>query len=62
MGRPALAPEHVKYPLAVRFTESQIRTLNEATAAEGVSRSEFMRQAVNQAAKRAARKAQQESF
>jgi len=59
MGRPAFADEFVKYPVPVRLTESQIRTLDEAAAAEGVSRSEFMRQAVDRAAKRAARRAQQ---
>jgi len=58
MGRPALTDEHVKHPVPVRLTESQIRTLDEAAAAEGLSRSEFMRQAVDRAAKRAARKAQ----
>lgn len=59
MARPALAPEHVKHPVPVRLTDSQIRTLDEAAAAEGLSRSEFMRQAVDRAAKRAARRAQQ---
>ena len=59
MGRPALTDEHVKHPVPVRITESQIRTLDEAAAVLGVSRSEFMRQAVDRAAKRAARKAQQ---
>jgi uncharacterized protein (DUF1778 family) len=58
MGRPALTDEYVKYPVPVRLTESQIRTLDEAAAAEGVSRSEFMRRVVDRAAKRAARKAQ----
>jgi uncharacterized protein (DUF1778 family) len=59
MGRPALADEFVKYPVPVRLTESQIRNLDEAAAAEGVSRSEFMRRVVDRAAKRGARKAQQ---
>ena len=59
MGRPALTDEHVKHPVPVRLTESQIRTLDEAAAVLGVSRSEFMRQAVDRAAKRAARKAHQ---
>ena len=59
MGRPALTDEHVKHPVPVRLTESQIRTLDEAAAVLGISRSEFMRQAVDRAAKRAARKAPQ---
>ena len=58
MGRPALTPEHVKHPVPVRLTDSQIRLLDEAAAAEGMSRSEFMRQAVERAARRAARRAQ----
>ncbi len=58
MGRPAFADEDKRHPLAVRFTDSQIRAITEAAAAEGVSRSEFMRQAVERAAKRAVRKAQ----
>lgn len=59
MGRPALTDEHVKHPVPVRLTESQIRTLDEAAAVLGISRSEFMRQAVDRAAKRAARKSHQ---
>ena len=58
MGRPAFADEHVKHPVPVRLTERQIRTLDEAAAAEGVSRSEFMRRVVDRAAKRVVRKAQ----
>ena len=59
MGRPALTPDQVKHSVPVRLTESQIRTLDEAAAVLGVSRSEFMRQAVDRAAKRAARKSHQ---
>ena len=59
MGRPALTDEQVKHPVPVRLTESQIRTLDEAAAVLGISRSEFMRQAVDRAAKRAARKSHQ---
>ena len=59
MGRPALADEHVKHPVPVRLTESQIRTLDEAAAVLGISRSEFMRQAVVGRAQRTARQARQ---
>lgn len=59
MGRPALTPDQVKHSVPVRLTESQIRTLDEAAAVLGISRSEFMRQAVDRAAKRAARKSHQ---
>jgi len=61
MGRPALTPEHVKHSIPVRLTRSQISLLDEAATAEGVSRSEFMRQAVDRAAQRTARKARRES-
>ncbi len=55
MECPALTPDQVKHSVPVRLTESQIRTLDEAAAVLGISRSEFMRQAVD----RAAHKAQQ---
>ncbi len=57
MGRPALTPDQVKHPVPVRLTESQIRSLDDAAAVLGISRSEFMRQAVDRAAKRTARNA-----
>ena len=59
MGRPAYADEDKRHPLAVRFTESQIQTVDEAAAALGISRSEFMRQAVVTRAQRTARQARQ---
>ena len=58
MGRPAYADEDKRHPLAVRFTESQIHTVDEAAAMLGMSRSEFMRQAVVGRAQRIARKAE----
>ena len=59
MGRPALTPEHVKYPVPVRLTEQTIEMLDEAAEAEGLSRSEFMRRAVERSAARSVRKARQ---
>jgi len=59
MGRPAFADEDKRHPIAVRFTDDHLQMIQVAAAAEGVSRSEFMRQAVERAAKRAVRKAQQ---
>ena len=59
MGRPALPPEEKRHPLAVRFTDSNVDLIAEAAEAEGLSRSEFMRQAVERAAKRSVRKARQ---
>lgn len=47
----------MKHPVPVRLTESQIRSLDDAAAFLGISRSEFMRQAVDRAAKRTARNA-----
>lgn len=60
MGRPAFADEDKRHPIAVRFTDGHIQMIQVAAAAEGVSRSEFMRQAVERAAERVVRKMQQE--
>lgn len=57
MGRPALSPDQQKHPIPVRLTEQTISDLDAAAEAEGISRSEFMRQAVERAARAAARKA-----
>jgi uncharacterized protein (DUF1778 family) len=59
MGRPALPPEETRHPLAVRFADSDVDLIAEVAEAEGLSRSEFMRQAVEWAAKRSDGKVRQ---
>lgn len=57
MGRPTPTPDQVKHSIPVRLTESSTRSLDDAAAVLGMSRSGFMRQAEDRVVKRTARNA-----